>query len=155
MNIQKNNIFLNANCSSVPQSVEHLRINRKERFLAKVLQLHPNHFYGDDLKVRYRLKQVVTGANYVKQLLSFGMEVPFLKILSYLGWFQLALVLIMAGPSYPQLPLLAGTLVKQICIVNSHLNDKDYLNWSYSSGKKIMNAKVTNLYINPLKNITE
>ena len=137
MNIQKNNIFLDANCSSVPQSVEHLRMNRDKRFLAKVLQLHPNHFYGDDLKVQYRLKQIGTGTNYIKQLLNFGMEVPVLKILSYLGWFQLALVLIMAGPSYPQLPLLAGTLVKQICLVNSKLNDNDYLNWSYSSGKNM------------------
>ena len=140
MNIQKY-IVLDENCSSVPQSVEHLRIHRKERFLAKVLQLHPNHFYGDDLKVRYRLKQIVTGTNYIKQLLNFGMELPVLNILSYLGWFQLALVLIMAGPSYPRLPLLACTLVKQICLVNSKLNDNDYLNWSYSSGKNINECK--------------
>ena len=95
------------------------------RNVAKLLKYSSRHLYQSE-SIKKKLKSLTIGAKLVRGLLNSGQEPALLTILSYLSWFDLALILSLLPLVWQErhLAFLAITQSSRILTVNSRLGKR-------------------------------
>ena len=74
-------------------------LGTEEKKVLKIMKIEKIRKKSRYVEIQKDLKSVVMGATMVQHLLNHGQVPPLTQILSYLNWYQLAVLFIVIGPS--------------------------------------------------------
>ena len=103
------------------QEPESYKCGAAEKKLGKICKNSDRSMFTDQT-VQKRLKGRVMGIKLLRKIVAKGQRPVAIRVISFLGWLDFALLLTLAGPECPELICLSRTLLQKILVDNTPLN---------------------------------
>ena len=100
---------------------ESYKCGAAEKKLGKICKNSDRSMFTDQT-VQKRLKGRVMGIKLLRKIVAKGQRPVAIRVISFLGWLDFALLLTLAGSECPELICLSRTLLQKILVDNTPLN---------------------------------